>query len=335
MSLPGLTQAVAFGEPKVPLGQFDTEKAIPIGDLSDNLKDKIPSDVIFARTAGQLVDFKIALSLTAKGRPEQKISAVAGKPLQLTVRPDKPAKRVKGYLVFRSKSPQARTEMPLANLVNSLVFAEPAFAYNQEKPIEAEERLVLLEFEYTDPDGDGVFTADIQSPVPAGEYEIITVIDYVDPDLGSKQIRLITVIDPEGYVYEKVGGKELRIPGAVATLYYFNPGKKAYEMWPANEYQQTNPQVTGLSGSYSFLVPGGTYSLKVEAPGYLTYEGKPFIVEEGNGVHTNIELKAKYWWLKALDWKTALLILVAMLLLWNFYKDKKRERLESKLNVIK
>ena len=49
----------------------------------------------------------------------------------------------------------------------------------------------------------------------------------------------------------------------------------------------------------------------------------------------NIELKAKYWWLKVLDWKTALLILVAMLLLWNFYKDKLREKREAKLNTIK
>jgi len=49
-------------------------------------------------------------------------------------------------------------------------------------------------------------------------------------------------------------------------------------------------------------------------------------VEEGSGVHTNIELKAQYWWLKVLDWKTAALILVAMLLMYNFYKDRKRER---------
>ena len=329
MSLPGLAKTVAFGQPKVPLGEFDEEKAIPVGDLSSDLKEKIPSDIIFARAGGQLVDFRIALSLTAKGRPEQKISSISGKPLQLTVRPEKPAKRVRGYLVFRSIKPQARAEMPLASLINSLIFAEPAFAYTQEKPVEVEERLVLLEFEYTDPDGDGIYTAEIQSPVPAGEYEIITVIDYIDPELGSKQIRLITVIDPEGYVFEKIGERELRIPGAVATLYHFNTAKKAYEEWPAKDFQQSNPQVTGLSGSYSFLVPGGMYSIKVQAPGYLEYEGKPFLVEEGSGVHTNIELKAKYWWLKILDWKTALLILVAMLLLWNFYKDKKREKKEK------
>lgn len=343
MYLPGLTRAVTFVAPKIlpgkigaptstlpsgqlAVGQFPEQNAIPIGDLTPNLKEKIPTDVVFARSAGQLVDFKIALSLTAKNRPEQKISTIAGKTLSLSVRPEFPAKRVRGFLVFRSHKPQARVEMPLANLINSLIFAQPAFAYNQEQPVEVEEKLVLLEFEYTDPDGDGIYTAEIESPVPAGEYEIITVIDYIDPEMGPKQIRLITVVDPEGYVFEKIGNKELRIPGAIATLYHFNPATKAYEIWPAADFQQDNPQVTGLSGSYSFLVPGGTYSIKIEAPGYLTYEGKPFIVEEGSGVHTNIELKAQYWWLKVLDWKTALLILVAMLLLWNFYKDRRREK---------
>ncbi len=334
MNLPGLTRAIAFNRPEIKTSQFGSERAIPVGELSQNLKDKIPSDIVFARTVGQLVDFKIALSLTAKGRPEQKISTVSGKPLQLTVRPDKPVKRVRGYLVFRSKQPQARIEMPLANLINSLFFAEPAFAYTQDQPVPVEEKLVLLEFDYTDPDGDGIYTADIASPVPAGEYEIITVMDYEDPDLGTKQIRLITVVDPEGYVFEKVGEKELRIPGAVATLYQLHTGKRPYEERPGIDFQQHNPQVTGLSGGYSFLVPGGMYSIKIQAPGYLTYEGKPFIVEDGNGVHTNIELKAKYWWLKVLDWKTALLILVAMLLLWNFYKDKMRERREAKLNPV-
>lgn len=347
MYLPGLTQAVAFNVPKVlpgklgegkqipstnqmPVSKFGPAAAIPVGELSQNLKDKIPSDIVFARAAGQMVDFKIALSLTARNRPEQKISTVSGKQLQLTIRPEFPAKRIRGFLVFKSKSPQARVEMPLASLVNSLIFAEPAFAYTQDQPVSVEEKLVLLSFEYTDPDGDGVYTADIESPVPAGEYEIITVIDYVDPDLGSKQIRLITVVDPEGYVFEKVGDKELRIPGAVATLYHFNTEKKAYEEWPAKDFQQENPQVTGLSGSYSFLVPGGTYSIKIEAPGYISYEGKPFIVEEGSGVHTNIELKANYWWLKILDWKTALLIAVAMLLLYNFYKDRRRDKKEER-----
>ncbi|MBI2038061.1 MAG: carboxypeptidase regulatory-like domain-containing protein [Candidatus Magasanikbacteria bacterium] len=324
--LPGLTRTVAFDNPKIKTSEFGVEKAIPVGNLSDNTKDKLPANIVFARTAGQLVDFKIALSLTSKGRPEQKISTVSGKPLQLVMKPDFPAKSIKGYLVFRSQKPQVRAEMPLAGLVNSLLFAEPVFAHDQVQPVPVEEKLVLLEFDYTDPDGDGVYTADIQSPVPAGEYEIITVIEYQDPELGTKQIRLITVIDPEGYVYEKIGDKELRIPNAKVTIYNLNTESNSYEEWPAKDFQQENPQTTGLSGSYSFLVPGGMYYIQAEASGYKEYKSEPFSVDNGGGVHMNIELKSKYWWLKVLDWKTTMLFIVIMLLLFNFYRDYRRNK---------
>jgi hypothetical protein len=190
--------------------------------------------------------------------------------------------------------------------------------------------LVLLEFEYTDPDADGIYTAEIQAPVVEGEYEIITVIEYQNPELGKRAIRLITVIDPEGYVYEKDKDKETRIPGAIVSIFWLNPETKQYELWPAKEYQQENPQTTDVRGTYSFLVPEGYYYLKVEAPGYLVYDSKPFQVKEGSGVHINIELKTKYWWLKIVDWKTILLIMVILLLLYNFYRDRIREKLMKK-----
>ena len=329
MYLPSLTRSVGLIAPDFDVNKYGAPKSLPLTEMDKSLKEKIPSETVFARAGGQLVDFKIALSLTAKGRAEQKINTISGKPLQLTVKPGKPVKRVRGFVVFRSKKPQVRAEFPFNKLVSSLTFAEPALAFQQEIPVPVEERLVLLEFEYTDPDGDGIYTADIESPIPAGEYEIITVMDYEDPELGSKQIRLITVVDPEGYVYEKIGDKELRVPGAIVTIYYFNPESKSYEEWPAKDFQQENPQITDIRGTYSFLVPGGTYYTKVEAPGYMDYESKPYQVEEGGGVHMNIELRPKYWWLKILDWKTVLLVLVALLLLYNFYKDKQRNRSEK------
>ena len=84
-----------------------------------------------------------------------------------------------------------------------------------------------------------------------------------------------------------------------------------------------------MTGRYSFLVPRGTYYLRVEAPGYPVYQGKVFEVKEGSGVHMNIELKTKYWWLGILDWRTILLIVVGVLLLYNFYRDKVRKHAKS------
>jgi len=81
-----------------------------------------------------------------------------------------------------------------------------------------------------------------------------------------------------------------------------------------------------VRGSYSFLVPNGYYYLKVDAPGYISYDGKPFEVAEGSGVHINVEMKTKYWWLKLADWKTGLLALVIIMLLYNFYRDKMRDK---------
>lgn len=337
LTLPGLTERVGLPTAKVEPGKFALPQGVPIAELSPETKKQIPSEIVFVKTGGELIDFNIALSVTEKGETEQRITTISGKPLNLTVKPEKPVKTIKGYIIFKSKKTpkessllptgqaEPKVELSLNTLLASLFFANPILA-QEHNPKEIEEVLVLMEFEYTDPDGDGIYTANIQAPLVEGEYEIITVMDYEDPDLGQKEIRLITVVDPEGYVFEKAGEKETRIPGAIVSLFWLNSETKQYELWPAQEYHQENPQVTDATGKYAFLVPNGSYYLKVEAPGYLVYDGKSFQVTESSGVHINIELKTKYWWLKIVDWKTLLLAIVILLLLYNFYRDKIRER---------
>ncbi len=337
LTLPGLTERVGLSTTKIEPGKFALLQGVPVAELSAEVKEQIPTEIVFAKTGGELIDFNIALSITEKGEVEQKITTISGKPLNLVVKPEKPVKTVKGYIIFKAKKTpeessllptgqaEPRVELSLNTLLASLFFANPIFA-QEHNPKEIEEVLVLMEFEYTDPDGDGIYTADIQAPLVEGEYEIITVMDYEDPDLGQKEIRLITVVDPEGYVYEKAGEKETRIPGAIISLFWLNSETKQYELWPAKEYQQENPQITDTTGKYAFLVPSGSYYLKVETPGYLVYDGKPFQVTESSGIHINIELKTKYWWLKIIDWKIIVMIFFGILLLYNFYRDKIRER---------
>ncbi len=326
LTLPGLTERVGLPTTKIEPGKFALPQGVPVAELSAEVKEQIPTEIVFAKTGGELIDFNIALSITEKGEVEQKITTISGKPLNLVVKPEKPVKTVKGYIIFKAKKTEPSSfELPLNYFVASLLFANPIFA-EEHNPKEIEEVLVLMEFEYTDPDGDGIYTANIQAPLVEGEYEIITVMDYEDPDLGQKEIRLITVVDPEGYVYEKAGEKETRIPGAIISLFWLNSETKQYELWPAKEYQQENPQITDTTGKYAFLVPSGSYYLKVETPGYLVYDGKPFQVTESSGIHINIELKTKYWWLKIIDWKIIVMIFFGILLLYNFYRDKIRER---------
>ena len=308
---------------------------LPGLDKKAEFKQEFPSEIVFVRTGGQKINFNIALEITDKGKPLQKISVIAGKPLHLTVKPANRANSVKGYVVFKSRGSKLENQklqssnFNLQDLLASTFFAAPSFVEAHD-PIEIEEQLVLIEFEYIDPDGDGIYTAEIQAPAVDGEYEIITVMDYEDPELGTKEIRLIAVVDPEGYVYEKIKNQELRIVGAIVSLFWLNPENKKYELWPAEKYQQENPQITDKTGKYAFLTPAGSYYLKAEAPSYPVYESGPFQVEEGGGAHMNIELKTGYWWLKAVDWKTFVLILLIILsfalLFYNFYRDKIRER---------
>jgi hypothetical protein len=292
--------------------------------LREFISPSILKEFVFIKSIDESIDFNISLTVDEKGKPVLKANFITGKKFKFLIKPEKSAKSIKGYIVFKSKkSKQALFKIP----AESLFFKATVLAESLEKSIPVEEKLVLVEFEYKDDDRDGIWKAEVQMPNVEGEYEIITVIDYEDV---KRVIKLIAIVDPEGYVYEKYNDKEIRIHGAVVSLFWLNPETKKYELWPANEYNQENPQITDVSGGYAFLVPPGYYYLKVEAPGYLPYIGKPFYVKEGSGVHFNIELKSKYWVLKIIDWKTILLIMVVILLLYNFYRDKIREELLKK-----
>jgi hypothetical protein len=325
--LPGLTQRLELPKISVKANPF-LLKDVPISELPPNIKEKIPEEVVFVRSINENIDFNVFLNIDNKGKYEQKANFVAGQLVKLVIKPEKPTQSIKGYIVFKSKKLEKTSfEIPRESLLSSLFFTTPVFAESLEKDISLEKKLVLIEFEYRDDDKDGIWTAEVQMPKVEGEYEIITVIDYEDV---KKAVQLIVVVDPEGYVYERYGDKEIRIPGAVVSLFWLNPETKKYEPWPAQEYSQENPQITDITGRYAFLVPSGYYYLKAEAPGYLIYTSKPFYVERGSGIHLNIELKYKYWWLKAIDWKVVLLIIVLILIIYNFYRDKIREELINK-----
>lgn len=344
LKLPGITETIGLAPANIAVGKLALIKGVPIAQLSAVAKSKIPSNIVFSKAGGGLVDFNVALSVNNKGQTEQTIKTIVSTPLQLVVKPDAPVKRVHGYIIFKSKKPaQTSFQIPMNTLAYSFIFSNPDVimpaALSAVIPVEGaktpgvnetptpgvETRLVLAEFDYID-SGNGVYTATVQAPVVDGEYEIITVIEYTDTAIPEKEIRLITVVDPEGYIYEKNSDAQTRIAGAVASLYWLNPDTKQYELWPAKNFQQDNSQVTDVRGTYSFLVPDGYYYLKVDAPGYLSYDGKPFQVAEGSGIHINVELKTKFWFINIIDWKTCLLIVVILLLLYNFYRDKRRER---------
>jgi len=315
---------------QVGVGKIAMIEGLPLAKFSLAAKNNLPTEFVFARASGELVDLNVAMSVGERGEVTQKVSSLPGHTMKLVVKPISAAKSVTGYVVFRAPTPKISENSILrSSLVASALFSMVGLVEKTSEIIPVEQKLVLSSFEYTDDDRDGIYTADITTPIVPGEYDIITVIDYVDPELGSRKMSMITVIDPEGYVFEENDGKETRIPSAIVSLYRLNTSSKQYELWPAENYQQENPQITDIRGTYSFLVPAGTYYFHVEAPGYDIFKGKAFVVAEGNGIHQNIELKSanKLGWLTKPDWQTVLLIVVLLLLVYNLYRNTLRDRL--------
>lgn len=285
---------------------------LPLFKLPQFAKEKIPEEIVFIRSQDEKIDLKPRITLDEKNNIVQEINIVAGQKIKLIVKPIAEVESIKGYLVYLSY------KRSFLEKFLSLVSAK-----------EIENRLEIYEFEYEDQDKDGIYTAEITLPKLTGKFEIKTIIEYKSVDLGKKEIRLITAIDPEGYIYEKILGREARIEGAEVSLYYFNPQTNKFELWPAKEYGQLNPQITDKSGNYAFLVPSGRYYLEVKKDGYFPYKSEIFDLQENGALHLNIELKSKTLWFLNIDWKLILLILISILLIFQVFRNKIKSEIKN------
>ncbi|KKP79636.1 MAG: S-layer domain protein, partial [Candidatus Moranbacteria bacterium GW2011_GWF2_35_39] len=275
--------------------------------------DKLPDNFIIAKSEKGKIQLETKLEITEEGKVEKITSTLANQMVKLEIKPEGPVNRISGLIAFRSrKISEAEREKFWEILKLNTALAE------------IKEELILEKFEYNDSDSDGIYTAEIKTPNNAGEYEIITLTEYQDENLGTQKMSLTMIIDPEGYVYEKIKGREARIADAKTSLFWLNSETGQFELWKASDYSQENPQTTGADGKYSFLVPEGRYYLAIEASGYKSYKSEEFSVTEGRGIHLNIEMKSRGWLLKIFDWKTIIIILISILLAYNFYRDKMR-----------
>lgn len=322
----------------------------PLANLSASLKEQIPSEIIFVSTASEKINFNSSLVLD-EGSLKQKISVPSSTNLNIALKPDQLARSVSGYIALKKSAYTMNTnhesriknqdlismihdsyfmiQKAIVSILNPSAFAQEV--KSQTEPQAVEQRFVLAQFQYSDPDKDGIWTADIQTPAVVGEYEIISSVNYQDSSISSKEIRLIVVIDPEGYVFERIENQELRITNAEVSIYWLNPANNQYELWPAQDYDQKNPQTTDTTGKYSFLVPAGSYYLKAEASGYHPYQSGAFVVSEAGNAHMNLEMKPE--WSVAREWKTIAIIglaivalILASFLAYNFYEDRRRNR---------
>jgi hypothetical protein len=252
--------------------------------------NEMPSDTMFVLLGNKNIDAQTQLDVSENAATPEKINVLVAEPMHLVIKPSSPATSMTGYMLFESP-----------NLPN------PGQSYS------------VLKFNYVD-NNDGTFVADINSPSVAGQYQIVTNINFVDPKLAQKEIKTTTLVDPDGYIYEKIDNGELRINGSIVSLYQLN-SKNQYELWQAGEYGQENPETTDNTGNYSFLVPAGTYYLTVTAQGYQSYQSDKYSVAEGKEIKFNVELKKQLDLYSLLNWNTILIIILFILVGFNFYRD--------------
>jgi len=297
----------------------------PLGVFTDKEISQIPTGFVFAKTGADNIDFKTKVSFSELGEPIKTITTIENKPLYLVVKPDAVAETVQGYVIFKSANSLSAfldftSKLPSAlsaSLLDATNLKEVINSTNGSEEIKATKDIVLAEFSYQDGNDNGVWEATIQSPVIGGKYEIRTTINYpakAEQKQSTENLSMIMVVDPEGYIFRKIGNDEARIPNATVSIYWLNPDTNEYELWPAQDFQQENPQTTDVTGKYSFLVPVGEYYLKATSQEYLTYQGGSFKVTEGSGVHLNIELRPKNWFWRLFTIERIMLVVVIILL---------------------
>jgi len=327
LNLSGITQTYLSGSGfTVQSMGLENGQGIPVAQFSAKDVEKIPSDIVFAQSVDGAIDYSIKLTFDSEGIATQQINIVSGRKVELIMKTSSEAKRVLGFLVMKnSKSASVEEKNPfLANLLSAITDSAQTVSES------IKTGLLLQKFEYERIEN-GLYRANITAPVVDGEYEIITITEYKNTEIAPKETRLIAVVDPEGYVYEKIGKKQARVVNAKVSIFWLSPETNVYELWPSEKFIQTNPQVTNETGKYSFLVPQGMYYLTAEADGYFSYKSAPFSVQQDIGVHMNIELKEKSWlpnW--GVPWQAiiaiTLIILTIVIILFAFITWKSKNQ---------
>jgi hypothetical protein len=294
--------ALVFGNAGLPSTGFN------VANLTKGQAQKVPTDIVFATSASQTIEHNLALNVDPLGNVEQAINVLTSQKVTLSVRPESEAKSIVGYVILKNKISAKE------NWLGKLAKYFTAALTGPVSQTQQADGLLLDRFEYQDM-GNGIWQAEFTAPTDPGQYEVDAVVEYVNQSLAPKGMKLIVVVDPEGYVFTNLPQGELRVKDAVVSIYWQNPETGEYKLWPAKTYFQQNPQTTDSTGRYVFLTPPGWYYLTATANGYKEYQGQPFEVVKDVGVHINLELKKEFLWQDWLDWKIILIAVFGLIIL--------------------
>jgi hypothetical protein len=316
------------------INKFAEVQGVPLARLSSDALEKMPSDIVFVRAKGELIDYSMAISVDKAGEVQQKINTLAGKPMELVMKPDSPAKNVTGFITLK-KITVGKTQSNVLGYITKALTASLVDSTSQNVPATSTDNALLIKkfaYEEVSP---GIYKASINAPNAEGEYDISTVIMYEDINIAPKETKMTAIVNPEGYVYSQMAEGRLRIKGVSILLQWLNPQTNKYETWPADKFLQKNPLLTDDTGKYSFLVPEGTYKIEAKAPNYTTFTSEPFVMKESIAVSKDIELFKKQGLFSWLNWQVVITFLLSVLIIYNIWQNEKVRSIVAKILRIK
>lgn len=127
---------------------------------------------------------------------------------------------------------------------------------------------------------DGYYSANITGWSGSGTKKVSLHVQVNGKWITFVVAEITILIDPSGYVDDKHSGE--RIVGATAICEKLEGGEWVF--WDAAKYGQINPQLTDANGEYGWMVPDGTYRVKIIKDGYEEYvTTEDLKYSDGNG----------------------------------------------------
>lgn len=131
-----------------------------------------------------------------------------------------------------------------------------------------------LTVEMSDPDGDAVYSGVFTANGPRHSSGDFTL--SVQCGANQTQASGEVLIDPEGVVFDvksgaALAGATVACQQAQSLIAADGSASTTFDLWPAADYGQVNPQSTLGDGYFSFFTPVGSYRLRVNRSGYQAY----------------------------------------------------------------
>jgi len=170
----------------------------------------------------------------------------------------------------------------------------------------------------------------IKAPEDKGKYQMLIQVIYTDNTY--EELDKSVLVDPYGYVFYKDYKdfswknpvqflvKEIKkVRGAKLSLYYLNRVDE-WVLWPANLYNQLNPQGSGIDGGFAFVVPAGKYYLEASGENLRDYKSDVLVVED-EAINFNLKMVKKW---EAKEYVLFMFLPISVIILLALFILKKR-----------